>query len=55
MPNEYDRQKRPRSKSNVVPLRNSGPLVPAPKKGVFLAFGLDELHGEFIIRYPGQH
>ena len=52
MTDENDRRERPRSKSNVVPLRKSGPLMPAPKKGVSLAFGLDELHGEFIIRYP---
>ena len=51
MTDENDAHDNPPSKSNVVPFRKSHPLKPA-SHGVSLTFGLDVLHGEFIIRYP---
>ena len=52
MTDENDRHNCPETKSNVVPFRKKGSSTSAPKKGVSLTFGLDELDGELIIRFP---
>ena len=38
--------------AKVVPLRDSALYRPIPKKGVTLSFGLDEVAGQLVIRFP---
>ncbi len=38
--------------AKVVPLRDSPLYRPIPKKGVTLSFGLDEVAGQLVIRFP---
>ncbi len=38
--------------AKVVPLRDSALYRPLRKQGVSLAFGLDEVAGELVIRFP---
>ncbi len=38
--------------AKVVPLRDESPYRPIPKKGVTLSFGLDEVAGQLVIRFP---
>ena len=37
---------------NVVPLRDSALYRPVPKQGINLVFGLDEIDGQIVIRFP---
>ena len=38
--------------AKVVPLRDSPLYRPIPKRGVTLSFGLDEVAGQLVIRFP---
>ncbi len=49
---EKSLQRRSDKEGKVVPLRDSALYRPLPRKGVTLTFGLDEVAGQLVIRYP---
>ena len=46
------RRRQTNEDEKVVPLRDSALYRPIPKKGVTLSFGLDEVEGQLVIRFP---